>query len=101
MVPFTPPDLTFTKLEFTMLAFVTVALLKSTPLRSLFDKSTPGPIMYPPRRENVVSGKIGRTGVATMLPDFTFRSTEFVKFVPVRLVPLKSWSVNMILVKSA
>ena len=84
-----------------MLAFVTVTLLKSMPLRSLFDKSTLGPMIYPPRRENVVSGKIGITGVATMLPDFIFKSREFVKFTPVRLVPLKSWSVNMMLVKSA
>ena len=44
---------------------------------------------------------MGSTGAATMFPDFTLRSTEFVKSTPVRLVPLKSWSVNMIPVKSA
>ena len=101
VVPFTPPVRIFTSPEFNMFALVIVALLKSMPLKSLLDKSTPGPIMYPPRNENVTSGNMGSTGAATMFPDFTLSSTEFVKSTPVRLVPLKSWSVNTIPVRSA
>ena len=101
VVPLIPPVLIFTKPEFIMFAFVIVTLLKSIPLKSLFDRSTPGPIMYPLRNENVLSGKTGSAGEATMFPDFIFRSFELVKSTPVKFVPLKSWSVKSFLVKSA
>ena len=84
-----------------MFAFVMVTLLKSMPLKSLFDKSTLGPIMYPPRSANVLSGNVGSAGVATILPDLMLNRSEFVKFTPVRFVPLKSWSVKSMPVKSA
>ena len=101
VVPLTPPVLIFTKPEFIMFAFVIVTLLKSIPLKSLFDRSTPGPIMYPPRNENVLSGKMGSAGEATIFPDFIFRSFELVKSTPVKFVPLKSWSVKSFFVKFA
>ena len=84
-----------------MFAFVMVTLLKSMPLKSLFDKSTLGPIMYPPRSENVLSGNVGSTGDATMLPDLMLNRSEFVNITPVRFVPLKSWLVKSMPVKSA
>ena len=91
----------FVRPEFVMFAFVMVTLLKSMPLKSLFDKSTLGPIIYPPRSANVLSGNMGIAGVATILPDFTLNRSEFVKLTPVKFVPLKSWSVKSIAVKSA
>jgi hypothetical protein len=100
LVPIIPPLRTFVKFVFCIRAFVSVRPLKSIPLKSLNDKSTFGPKMYPLRSLNVVSGNTGKTGDATMLPDLMFTKIEFVKMVPVKLVPLKSWFVKSIPLRS-
>ena len=45
VVPLTPPLRMFVSPEFDIFALVMVVLRKSTPLKSLLDRSTPGPIM--------------------------------------------------------